>query len=153
MKHNRHSRILELIKDYDIETQDALIEKLRDSGYEVTQATISRDIRELKLIKVMTSDNRLKYAVIPKENPRTVVKYNNILLETVNSIDYAQNIAVLKTHSGMAQAAAAAVDAMKYDKIVGSIAGDDTIFVVFRTDLDAKEFSDKLSKLLFRQSI
>lgn len=149
MKYRRHNRILELIKEYDIETQDALIDKLRESGYEVTQATISRDIRELKLIKVMTSENRLKYAAIPKEDPKNTVKYNNILLETVHSIDFAQNIAVLKTHSGMAQAAAAAIDAMKYDKIVGSIAGDDTIFVVFRTDIDAKEFSEKLAKLLF----
>jgi len=136
MKYKRHNRILEIIEENDIETQDALIEKLRESGYEVTQATVSRDIRELKLIKVMTSDNRLKYAAIPKEDPRNAVKYNNILLETVHSIDCAQNIAVLKTHSGMAQAAAAAIDAMKYDKIVGSIAGDDTIFVVFRTDFD-----------------
>ena len=149
MKKSRQGKVIEIIERYDVETQEELAAYLRDAGFQVTQATVSRDIRELKLIKVMTSDNRLKYAAIPKEDPRNAVKYNNILLETVHSIDCAQNIAVLKTHSGMAQAAAAAIDAMKYDKIVGSIAGDDTIFVVFRTDFDAKEFSDKLSKLLF----
>nr|MBQ4317794.1 arginine repressor [Clostridia bacterium] len=133
MKYKRHNRIIEIIKDYEIETQDALIDKLRDSGFDVTQATVSRDIRELKLVKVMSPEGRLKYAVTQPEDPKNTVKYNNIMLETVHSIDYAQNLAVLKTHSGMAQAAAAAVDAMKYPKIVGCIAGDDTILVVFKT--------------------
>ena len=149
MKNARQKKILELIEKYDIDTQETLIGRLEEVGISVTQTTVSRDIRELKLVKVMSPEGRLKYAVTQPEDPKNTVKYNNIMLETVHSIDYAQNLAVLKTHSGMAQAAAAAVDAMKYPKIVGCIAGDDTILVVFKTDIDAKEFSDKLSKLLF----
>ncbi len=149
MKIARHRRILEIINEFEIETQDELLVRLRESGYEVTQATVSRDIRELHLIKVTTEDKKLKYAEPTSDEPRTGVKYNNILVETVYDVDNAGNLAVIKTHSGMAQAAAAAIDAMNYAKKVGSIAGDDTIFVAFRTPEDAKEFSEKLKETIF----
>ncbi len=146
MKYKRHSRILEIIREYDIDTQDALIEKLHESGFDVTQATASRDIRELKLIKVMTPDNQLKYTLSPKEDGKSVVKYNNILHDTISSMDCAQNLVVLKTYPGMASAAAAAIDAIHYDDIVGCIAGDDTILLVFKTNPEAQSFLDKFKK-------
>ena len=146
MKYKRQNRILEIIREYDIDTQDALIEKLRDSGFDVTQATASRDIRELKLIKVMTPDNRLKYALSPQDDGRSIIKYSNILHDTVSSMDCAQNLVVLKTHSGMASAAAAAIDAIHYEEVVGCIAGDDTILLVFKTNQEAQDFLEKFKK-------
>ena len=146
MKYKRQNRILEIIREYDIDTQDALIEKLRDSGFDVTQATASRDIRELKLIKVMTPDNKLKYALSPQDDGRSIIKYSSILHDTVSSMDCAQNLVVLKTHAGMASAAAAAIDAIHYEEVVGCIAGDDTILLVFKTNQEAQDFLEKFKK-------
>jgi len=141
MKQKRQDRILELIAECEIVTQDALTERLCAEGFEVTQATVSRDIRELKLIKVANGNGGSRYAASGSAGIQPSVKYDRILAQTVNSIDTARNIAVLKTHSGMAQAAAAAIDAMKHPKLVGCIAGDDTIFAAFATDEDANEFT------------
>ena len=140
MKKQRQKKILELIAQYNIETQDGLIEKLREVGFDVTQATASRDIRELNLVKVSADGNTYNYAESPKDDMKISVKYRNILKETLVSIDYACNSIVLKTYSGMAQAAAAAVDNMGWSEIVGSVAGDDTIIIVMRSDESAKEF-------------
>lgn len=120
MKYKRQKKILELIAEYDIETQDDLIERLRESGYDVTQATVSRDIRELKLVKTAMPDRRYRYEVAQYEGIEISTKYRNIIKETVIKVDYVGNTVVLRTYTGMAQAAAAAVDGMGWDEIVGT---------------------------------
>ena len=127
MKIARHIKIIELINEYDIETQDELAEKLRQAGYKVTQATVSRDIRELKLTKVSTDKGHQKYIVVQNNDMKMNDKYIRILRDGFLSMDMAMNILVIKTVPGMAMAVAAALDAMELNEIVGSIAGDDTI--------------------------
>ncbi len=142
MKHKRHNKIIEIIGSYNIETQEDLIDKLRDNGLDVTQATVSRDIKELGLIKVSTKENKYKYAIpsmSTQESMRISIKYRNIIRETVIRVDYAENIVVIKTYAGMAQAAAAAIDGMDWDDVVGSIAGDDTILIIVRSSDKASE--------------
>lgn len=136
MKNKRQEKILEIISTADVDTQEALLDKLREAGYEVTQATVSRDIRELQLIKV-TSGGGYKYAQRDVEDTRQSAKYVNILRETVISAENANNMIVIKTYSGMAQAAAAAIDALLSDTLLGCIAGDDTIFAVAHTSSSA----------------
>ena len=140
MKQNRHDKILELISEHDIETQDELIRRLREFGFEATQATISRDIKKLKLIKVAGTGGQYKYAVSPESDGKSSAKYQNIIKETIVHMDFAENLVVLKTYPGMAQAAAAAIDAQKITGVVGSVAGDDTILVVMRSREFAEEF-------------
>ncbi len=144
MKLQRHNRIIEIISDNNIETQEELISKLRESGTDVTQATVSRDIKELGLIKTATKDNHYKYALpqsAHSDSGHISAKFRNIIRETIIKADYANNLVVLKTYAGMAQAAAAAVDGMGWNDIVGSIAGDDTVLCVMRTDEKAREFT------------
>ena len=148
MKKGRQEKILELITKYEIETQDELIEFLGEEGYNVTQATISRDIRELRLTKVACGFGVYKYVVSTQESHSHSAKYLNILKETVITIDHAGNIVVVKTYAGMAQAAAAALDSMGWTEIIGSIAGDDTIMLVVRSVESARVFSSELSGLL-----
>ncbi len=151
MKHERHSKIVEIVGTYNIETQDELIDKLRDIGLEVTQATVSRDVKQLGLIKVSTKDNKYKYAmpsVSTQESMRISVKYRNIIRETIIGVDYAQNIVVIKTYAGMAQAAAAAIDNMNWDDVVGTIAGDDTILIIMRTSEKAMEKCHRFKDIL-----
>lgn len=136
MKNQRQEKILEIIAAYDVETQESLLDKLRQAGFAVTQATVSRDIRELQLIKV-ASKGVYKYAQRDSEENRQTAKYVNILRETVISVENANNMIVIKTYSGMAQAAAAAIDALLTDSILGCIAGDDTIFAVAHTNASA----------------
>ena len=147
MKKNRQNKIIELINKYCIETQDALIEKLKEEGFEVTQATASRDIRELNLVKVSVDGNTYKYAESPKDDMKISVKYKNILKETLVSVDYACNTMVLKTYSGMAQAACAAIDSLMLDKIIGTLAGDDTIFVIAKSEAAAVNLCQHLSRI------
>jgi transcriptional regulator of arginine metabolism len=149
MKYKRHNKIIEIITEYDIDTQDELIAKLRESGFDVTQATVSRDIRDLKLVKISTKDHRYKYALSPHDDIHISAKYRNIMRETIVNVDFANNFVVLRTYSGMAQAAAAAVDGMGWSEIVGTIAGDDTIFVMMRDNTAAVEFAERL-KLIGR---
>ena len=151
MKYRRHNKIIEIITEYDIDTQDELIAKLREAGFDVTQATVSRDIRDLKLVKISTKDHRYKYALSPRDDIHISAKYRNIMRETIIRVDYANNFVVLRTYSGMAQAAAAAVDGMGWSEIVGTIAGDDTIFVMMRDNNAALEFAERL-KLIGRGS-
>ncbi|MDD4772419.1 MAG: arginine repressor [Eubacteriales bacterium] len=142
MKHKRQKKIIEIIASYDIETQDALIDKLRSCGFDVTQATVSRDIKELGLIKAAAKDNKYRYAIpsLPtQENNRISIKYRNIIREAIVRVDYAENIVVIKTYAGMAQAAAAAIDGFGWDDIVGCIAGDDTILIILRSADKSKE--------------
>ena len=147
MKYKRQKKILELIAEYDIETQDDLIERLRESGYDVTQATVSRDIRELKLVKTAMPDRRYRYEVAQYEGIEISTKYRNIIKETVIKVDYVGNTVVLRTYTGMAQAAAAAVDGMGWDGIVGTLAGDDTIFILMRDTAAAIGFAEKVGQI------
>jgi|LSQX01.2.fsa_nt_gb transcriptional regulator of arginine metabolism len=123
-------KIIEIIKNSSIETQEELAEQLKIQGINATQATISRDIKELHLIKVLDKGNKYKYAAIKGSDTGILSKLKNVFLESVVEINSALNIIVIKTLPGMAQAAAAAIDAMNFDEIIGSIAGDDTIMVV-----------------------
>jgi len=148
MKKTRHNRILELIKQYDIETQEELAEHLKQEGFTVTQATVSRDIRELQLSKIPIGNGRQKYVVIKQDDSHLGGKYIRVLKECFVSMDQAQNLLVIKTVSGMAMAVAAAVDAMKFKEIVGSIAGDDTIMVAIRTAEDAAIVMQKIGEML-----
>ena len=148
VKKNRHSRIIELIQEYDIETQEDLADKLREDGYQVTQATVSRDIRELKLSKVQAGNGKQKYIVIGHDDSHLADKYIRVLKDGFISMDNAQNILVVKTVSGMAMAVAAALDAMKMREIVGSIAGDDTIMIAVRTTQETKEVMGKIREIL-----
>ncbi|MEF9938936.1 MAG: arginine repressor [Clostridium sp.] len=147
MKVERHSKIVELIGKQDIETQEELAEELNKEGYNVTQATVSRDIRELKLSKVQTESGRQKYAVF---HPQTTFndKYIRILHDSFLSMDMAQNLLVVKTVSGMAMAVAAALDSMHFAEIVGCIAGDDTVMCAVRTIDDTIVLMDKIKKLV-----
>ena len=134
MKAKRHVKILELIRKNDIETQEELSDYLEREGYHVTQATVSRDIRELKLTKVAVTGGRQKYVSLAENSDDMIEKYNRIFQNGFVSMDMAQNILVVKTAPGMAMAVAAALDAMNCHEIVGSIAGDDTIMCAVRTD-------------------
>ena len=148
MKVNRHAKIVELINKYQIETQDELAEYLNEAGFKVTQATVSRDIRDLKLTKVLAENGRQKYAVLQSTQNGMTEKYVRILRDGFSSMDMAQNILVLKTVSGMAMAVAAALDAMNWNEIVGCIAGDDTIMCAVRTVDDTILLMEKIKKLL-----
>lgn len=148
MKVNRHAKIVELINKYQIETQDELAEYLNEAGFKVTQATVSRDIRDLKLTKVPAENGRQKYAVLQSAQNGMTEKYVRILRDGFSSMDMAQNILVLKTVSGMAMAVAAALDAMNWNEIVGCIAGDDTIMCAVRTVHDTILLMEKIKKLL-----
>lgn len=145
MKVERHSKIIEIINKFDIETQEELADFLNREGYNVTQATVSRDIRELKLTKV-NSGSKQKYVAISKGEPVMQEKYNRILKDGFVSVDMAQNILVIKTVSGMAMAVAAALDAMEFNEIVGTIAGDDTIMCAVRTVEDTRLLLEKIRK-------
>ena len=147
MKLERHSKIVELIGKYEIETQEELAEYLNKEGFNVTQATVSRDIRELKLTK-MTVDGRQRYVIVPGPGSQLGDKYIGILREGFLSMDMAQNILVVKTVSGMAMAVAAALDALNWQEIAGCIAGDDTVFCAVRTADDAMLVMEKLRRAL-----
>ena len=148
MKMKRHSQIIRLINQYDIETQEELVEKLNESGFQVTQATVSRDIRELKLTKIAKPGGRLKYGVLQNVDQEMSRKYVNVLRASFQSMDLAQNILVIKTVSGMAMAAAAALDDMDFQEIVGCIAGDNTIMCAVRSADEALLLMEKIRKML-----
>lgn len=148
MKIRRQTKILELIKKYEIETQDELSAYLEQEGFQVTQATVSRDIRELKLTKVALGHGRQKYVALLETNEDMSQKYERIFRDGFISMDIAQNILVIKTVSGMAMAVAAALDALQIHEIVGSIAGDDTIMCAARSTEDAIVVIDKLRKFV-----
>ena len=148
MKTKRQTKMLELIKKHDIETQEELSDYLQKEGYQVTQATVSRDIRELKLTKVAMSNGRQKYAALTEENEDLSEKYTRVFRDAFVSMDMAQNILVIKTVSGMAMAVAAAIDAMHLHEIVGCIAGDDTIMCAVRSVDDTIAVMSRLRKLV-----
>lgn len=148
MKGNRHEKIIELIENFDIETQEELADRLRAVGVQVTQATVSRDIRELKLSKISTGSGKQKYVILKQEDTHLGDKFIRVLKDGFVSMDMAQNILVIKTVSGMAMAVAAAIDALKLKEIVGCIAGDDTIMMAIRTVEDTKSVMDKIRQML-----
>jgi transcriptional regulator of arginine metabolism len=148
MKYYRHAKILEIIGNNVIETQEELAEKLKEQGMDVTQATVSRDIKDLRLIKVMSSDGKYKYATFNQAESQASNRLITILTEAYVSSDYANNIVVVKTLSGMAQAAASAIDSLRFQDILGSIAGDDTLIMVCRAEKIAEEIVDKFNKMI-----
>ena len=148
MKISRHAKIIELISQYDIETQEELAEYLNKAGFKVTQATVSRDIRDLKLTKVSVGAGKQKYVVHRQEEPEMSEKYIRVLRDGYVSMDMSQNILVIKTVSGMAMAVAVAVDSMKWNEVVGCIAGDDTIMCAIRTVEDTVAVMDKIRKII-----
>ena len=148
MKTNRQSKIIEIIQKNEVETQDELSALLEKDGFRVTQATVSRDIRELKLTKIPTAGGRQKYAVITDAPENLSKKYERVLREGFLSMDMAQNILVIKTVSGMASAVCAAIDAMKMREILGSIAGDDTIMCAIRTVDDTYAVMKKIRRIV-----
>ncbi len=148
MKINRHAKIYELINKYNVETQEELADLLNQAGYKVTQATVSRDIRDLKLTKVQTMEGRQKYVALKTTQSELAEKYVRILKDGFVSMDSAMNILVIKTVSGMAMAVAAAIDEIGWKEIVGSIAGDDTVMCAIRTVEDVTIVMDKMSKIV-----
>ena len=150
MKTRRQAKILELIQRNDVETQEELSAYLVREGFQVTQATVSRDIRELKLTKIAMDNGKQKYAVITDADSGMMEKYARVLREGFISMDLAKNIVVIKTVSGMAGAVCAAIDAMKFQEMVGSIAGDDTIICIIRDDEEAVKIMKNLRKIVGR---
>ena len=149
MKNNRQSMILDIIAKEHIETQEQLLEQLRKRGVASTQATISRDIKQLHLVKEPTGQGRYRYAVsVQKTKLNFADKLRTIFRESVVSVEAAQNIVVLKTIEGMAQGAAFALDNMGDTDIVGTLAGDDTIFLVFHDNIQALDFCEQVKQML-----
>ena len=150
MKIARHAKIIDLISRNDVETQEELADLLNGEGFRVTQATVSRDIRELKLSKVPTGGGKQKYVILRQDDSHMGDKYIRVLRDGFVSMDMAQNILVIKTVSGMAMAVAAALDALKFSEVVGCIAGDDTIMVAVRTVEDTQILMDKIHLMIER---
>ncbi|MDI6618135.1 MAG: arginine repressor [Clostridiales bacterium] len=148
MKIARHAKILEIVNNKDIETQEELADELKKAGINVTQATVSRDIKELKLIKVLSGSGRYKYASIAPTENMLSDKLVTIFTQTVLTIDYVNNIISIRTISGSAPAAAEAIDSLNFDGIVGTLAGDNTIFILTRTNEKAEEIVSRLKRLV-----
>ena len=147
MKNTRQQKILEIIDKYDIDTQETLIQKLEEVGFSVTQTTVSRDIRQLKLVKGMTGKGTYKYVVPGSQKDSNAPVLNSALTDSVLKIEAAKNIVVIKTFPGMANALAVCVDALDQEHIIGSVAGDDTILLVVRDDDIAKDVEKKLKSV------
>ncbi len=148
MKNTRQKKLLELIEQNEIGTQEELADLLKKSGFNVTQATVSRDIRELGLSKIQSSSGGQKYILMVDRKNDLSDKYIRVLKDGFVSVDMAQNILVIKTVSGMAMAVAAAIDAMEFTEIVGSIAGDDTIMAAVRTVGETRSLMEKIKSLI-----
>ena len=148
MKIQRHAKIVELINQYDIDTQEELARQLKEAGFRVTQATVSRDIREQRLTKIAVDGGKQKYVVMNTQSSELDEKYLRILRDGFVSMDMAQNILVIRTVSGMAMAVAAAMDALNWKEIAGCIAGDDTIMCAIRSVDDTLLVMDKIQKIL-----
>lgn len=147
MKNNRQKKILELIEKYNIDTQEELLSRLRDAGYAATQATISRDIRDLKLVKSMTAVGVYKYTR-PHKQETPAPRFNSALAESVIHVDAAGNLIVIRTYPGMAQPVASCVDAIGHEEVLGCVGGDDTVLVVIRDAQKADEMSEKIRQML-----
>lgn len=146
MKNKRQKKILEIISENEIETQEELSRKLEDEGFSVAQATVSRDIQELRLVKTSAGKGRYKYIQSGSEE----AQFSNLLLQTIISVDYAMNMVVIKCHTGMAQAACAMIDSMDYPQILGTIAGDDTIFILLKNEEKARKLMQSIKKMIVK---
>ncbi len=144
----RQGKILELIEEKDIETQEELVKELQNSGFEVTQATVSRDIKELGLIKISADGKRQKYTKERTDNT-VMSKFTDMFRHSVVTIDYALNIVVIKTLSGSANVAGTMVDRLKNSSVLGCVAGDDTVFAVLRDERAAEDLTQKLREIAF----
>lgn len=148
MKSQRQAKIMEIISNTNVETQEQLLQELEDAGFRSTQATISRDIKELRIVKELTTLGTYRYTTSAKEVPTTFSsRLNAIFRECVTRYDYAQNIVVIHTLPGLANAAASAIDAMNMSVVVGTLAGDDTVMVVMRDSNAAAQFCGEISSL------
>ena len=149
MKSQRQAKIMEIISTQNVETQEQLLDALRDAGFHSTQATISRDIKELRIVKELTSLGTYRYTTTQGEVTGTFTsRMNTIFRECVTGFDYAQNMVVIHTLPGLASAAGSAIDAMSLSIILGTIAGDDTVFVVMRDNNAAAAFCGEIKNLL-----
>ncbi|MGN1030632.1 MAG: arginine repressor [Butyricicoccaceae bacterium] len=149
MKFQRQAKILDLIQQDEIETQEELSNRLRELGFDTTQATISRDIKELRLVKMLSSTGKYKYATSAKEAETSfATRLRNIFRECVTNVDQAQNMVVIKTLPGLGSAAAMAIDSMRVPQVVGTLGGDDTVFIVMRDTESAVEFRSSTEDML-----
>jgi transcriptional regulator of arginine metabolism len=148
MKGQRLLKIRELVSTHDIETQEELVELLREAGFQVTQATISRDIKELHLVKVPTTDGRYKYALPAEPTYNPEAKLKRLLIDSFVSIDRAENLIVMKTLPGNAHAVGALIDALDWNDILGTICGDDTILIISRSSERASDIVDRFLSFL-----
>ena len=148
MKVARHEKIKELIQQYDIDTQEELASRLNEAGFKVTQATVARDIRALKMMKVTGKDGKTRYVILQELPTEMGEKYTRVLHDALLTIDQGQNILVIRTVPGMAMGVAAALDALNWEEILGSIAGDDTVMCVARTLEEASSVAERLKSIL-----
>ena len=148
MKSQRQQRILELISKYEIETQEEMMSRLRTEGFKVTQATVSRDLKELKLTKIQTARGTYRYAVGQARQGVGSIKLNNAMADSIVEVRYSLNNVVIKTYPGLAAAVAFAVDSLNMPSILGCVAGDDTVIIVTATEEAAKELSEKITELM-----
>jgi transcriptional regulator of arginine metabolism len=148
MKNSRQSKIIEIIENNVVETQEELAELLRANGINITQATVSRDIKELRLIKVLDESGRYKYAMLKNQDNYQNDRLVKMFADSVINIDYSGNMIVLKTIPGTASAAAAAIDGLGWKEIIGSLAGDDAIFIVVRENEDIRHLVEKFENLV-----
>ena len=151
MKVARHEKIKELIQKYDIDTQEELAARLNEAGFKVTQATVSRDIRALKMMKVAGANGKSRYAILQDNAGRLGDKYTRVLQDALISLDVGQNLIVIHTVPGMAMGVAAALDDLKWPEILGCIAGDDTIMCAARDCAQAETAAEKLRSILTRK--
>ena len=149
MKAQRQAKIVEIISNANVESQEQLLQALTDQGFNSTQATISRDIKELRIVKELTSLGTYRYCVPEKDAPPAISdRLNNIFRECVISVDYAENLVVIHTLPGMANAAASALDAMRSGAVLGTLAGDDTVVIVMREGHAAAAFSGEIKAVI-----
>lgn len=148
MKKSRQNKIIELISNIQIETQDDLQKELQSAGFDVTQATVSRDIKELRIVKMLDSNGVYRYAVGHGGNNSKLFKYHEIFGHSAVSVCYAINNVVVKCHSGMASAACASIDMMNFDNILGTLAGEDTIFIITKSEEDSAALCDTLNQII-----
>ncbi|NLJ31795.1 MAG: arginine repressor [Clostridiales bacterium] len=148
MKTRRHAKILELIREYPVDTQEELLRRLREDGFNVTQATVSRDIKELRLLKTPTGDGKYRYSAVQENSKDFSSKFYSLLSDSAVSIQSACNLVVIKCLTGMAQAVCAAMDSMHWEGIVGTLAGDDTIFIACKNETNAEQLVHELKKMV-----
>ena len=148
MKSQRHARILELVSKYEIETQEDMMSRLQSEGFKVTQATVSRDLKELKLTKTLTARGTYRYAVNTARQHTGSMKLNNAMVDSIIQVDYSLNNVVIKTYPGLANAVASGVDALNMHSILGCVAGDDTIIIITRDTESSAQISETLTELM-----